>query len=143
MTVQFSETEQHEPIIREGTVKDFNRLPTDDSLTNDFSRLKQEFINGEVRLKILADEDKIDGYVVYIPPKNATASEIRQLWVARNERGKGYGEKLLRNAIESLPAGKINMDIVGGEEMVKLAEKCGFISSPDDTHLRLFVLMKE
>lgn len=134
--------------IYDGVISDFGSLPQnlgmkprpENNPTNeiqielgplefDYSKVKQEVLEGKSRLRLIKDgKGSVLGFTVISPGEQS--SDIKMLWVNPQYRKMALGEKLLQDAVQILPQGVVSMDIWGGEPMIKLATKLGFSQNP-------------
>lgn len=162
ITGEFAKSEQLEQLeIKEGVYGDFDRLPEelgmlprqeipdDDGmeikvgpLNFDYGPMREEFLNGNVRLRLIEETTAVRGFVVFTTEESAEPNTIRMIWVSPSARGNGFGVRLMEDAIENMQPGDVHMDIWGGSPVTALAQKLGFESNPGGSLINRYTLVR-
>ncbi len=137
-----------------GTEEDIEALPRDiqierqpssqdkeeDDISIDFGRakfnydkLKEEVREGQSRILLAKSEGKIIGFISYTTAEHNDPNFIQLMWVDKDHRREGIGEKLLKEVMENIPDSEISLD-VWSNEAKNFFEKHGFVSNPGEDH---------
>lgn len=161
MPPNLSEMASSQLTFFDGTAADFDNFPTDLTMPEnarqgkntdidiklgplqfDYSKVKEEVLQGSSLLRILKDKsNNLAGFSVLTP--GTDLHNIKMIWVNPSFRKGGVGSKLINDAVSRLPNGQISMDIWGGEPMVNLARKYGFIQNPGENMANRFIFLKQ
>ncbi|ROS54339.1 GNAT family N-acetyltransferase [Frigoribacterium sp. PhB24] len=92
------------------------------------ARFEREFVATETR--VVEDDRRLLGCIALHPGDDTTW--LRHFYLVEEARGHGIGTTLLAEAIASVAAGSITLDVLTGSRAVSLYERTGFVVVDQD-----------